>query len=208
MKGDFLASGGHSATFAVAPNLKFDEAQMRSDLSILPKQSFITKYMITEREYDLINHGDEEKVNDFAEQMRRQGEFYSRGLQTDAQQAESLNRDCFITPYIAMSAGRVIVDRDEPDSPKGERGRLLIPKALRKEKTLLPTTGHVIRATTADPNEAVHLFGKRILFGSFSGTAICFKNYPTWILLDVSEILAIIDKEDIDLRDQELEPMV
>jgi len=216
MKGDALASGQRSATFAVAPQLKFNEGQMRDDLTKLPAEAFMLKYMITQREYDLINHGDEEKVNAFAEDMKAKAEFYERGLSADEAQAASLQRDCFLTPFTTQGyIGRVIVDRDEPATPKGERGRLLIPKALRKEKTLLPTTGHVIKETI-EPRfndltgkwEQLTLLGKRILFSPMSGTAICFKNYPVWTQLELSEILAIVNKEDAEITEEILEPMV
>jgi hypothetical protein len=40
-----------------------------------------------------------------------------------------------------------------------------------------------------------------------SGTAICFKNYPTWILLDIHEVLGLVMKEDAEIVEQELEPL-
>ena len=212
MEGDKLARGARSATFAVAPNFKFDEAQMRSDLTRLPASAFMSKYMIAQAEYDLLTQGDGESVNDFAEEMKRQAEFYERGLAADAKQADSLKRECFITPFVPLGlTGRVIVDRDEPASPRGERGRLLIPRALRKEKTMLPTTGHIIKAVIYDPEG--HDIGKtyvgaRVLFSPMSGTPICFNGYPTWIQLELAEVMAIVNKEDAQIQEETLEPMV
>jgi len=215
MKGDALASGARSASFAVAPNLKFNEEEMRQDLAKLPASAFKAKYLIAQAEYELLTSGTDEHVNDFAEQMKRQAEFYERGLASDAKQADSLKRECFLTPFTPQGfVGRVIVDRDEPATPKGERGRLLIPRALRKEKTMLPTTGHVIKETIEPrPNfegrlEQLTLIGKRILFSPMSGTAICFTGYPTWIELELSEIMAIVNKEDAQIQEETLEPMV
>lgn len=213
MRGDALASGQRSAVFSVAPNFKFNEEEMRKDLGLLPSQSFINKYMITQLEYDLLcGASSEEAVNSFAEEMKRQAEFYERGLQTDQAQAATLRRECFITPFVSLDLiGRVIVDRDEPATPKGARGRLLIPRAMRKEKTLLPTTGHIIKAEVFDSKGTdvkEHFLGKRILFGQMSGTPICFKQYPTWILLEISEILGWVDKEDVEVIEETLEPMV
>jgi len=212
MKGDRLASGARSATF-VGPSIRFDEGVMRDDLHKLPAQAFILKYMITQREYDLLSSSDgEERVNAFAEEMKRQAEFYERGLAADAKQADSLKRECFITPFVPLGlTGRVIVDRDEPASPRGERGRLLIPRALRKEKTMLPTTGHIIKAVIYDPEG--HDIGKtyvgaRVLFSPMSGTPICFNGYPTWIQLELAEVMAIVNKEDAQIQEETLEPMV
>jgi hypothetical protein len=212
MKGDALASGQRSATFAVAPKIKFDEAEMRLDLTRLPASAFKAKYLIAQTEYDLLTSGDGVAVNDFAEQMKRQAEFYERGLAADAKQADSLKRECFLTPFVPLGLmGRVIVDRDEPATPRGERGRLLIPKALRKEKTMLPTTGHIIKAVVFDQNGinvSDEYLGKRILFSPMSGTAICFTGYPTWIELELSEILAVVNKEDAQVIEETLEPLV
>lgn len=212
MQGDKLASGAKSASFAVAPNMKFDEAKMRIDLRMMPSEAFILKYMITQREYDLIKAGDEENVNAFAEQMKRQAEFYERGLAADQKQADTLKRDCFLIPFVMLGCtGRVIVDRDEPASPKGERGRLLIPRSMRKEKTMLPTTGHIIKAVVFDAsgaNISDDFIGKRVLFSPMSGTPIMFNGYPTWIQLELSEILDWVVKEDAQVIEETLEPMV
>jgi hypothetical protein len=144
--------------------------------------------------------------------MKRQAEFYERGLAADAKQADSLKRECFITPFVPLGlVGRVIVDRDEPASPRGERGRLLIPRALRKEKTMLPTTGHIIKAVIYDPqgnNVGDGYIGWRVLFSPMSGTPICFNGYPTWIQLELAEILGVVNKEDVQIQEETLEPMV
>lgn len=214
MRGDALASGERKAQFSVAPNLRFDEGIMRDDLKRLSCDEFILKYMITQREYDLmINTSDkdrEERVSGIASEMRQRAEFAERELAADAAQEASLNRECFLTPFVPVGiTGRVIVSRD---SPPHAPSKLTIPRIYRKDKTLLPTTGHVIKETitrTDDgPEIAQFLLGQRILFSPMSGTAICFKGYPTWIQLELSEILAIVDKEDADLVEEELEPMV
>lgn len=218
MRGDALASGQKSAQFSVAPGLKFDEEEMRRDLVLLPAKKFQEKYLIAQLEYDMLTHPEsgEAVVNDWAIQMKRQAEFYQRGLDTDQQQADSLQRECFLTPFTSQGfIGKVIVDRDEPATPKGAKGRLLIPRSLRKEKTLLPTTGHVIKETIeprVNPQtgnwEQLSLLGKRILFSPMSGTGICFKKYPVWIQLELSEIMAIVNREDVQIQEEELEPMV
>lgn len=209
MEGDRLAKGARSATFAVAPNLKFDEGIMRDDLRKLPSEAFILKYMITQREYDLIVDGSDEKVSSFAEEMHQRAELYTRQIDADIAQEDTLRRDCFLVPFVALGlTGRVIVSRDGPvDKPS----KLALPKSLRKDKTLLPTTGHVLKAKVFDDAGAEHsdsFIGKRVLFSPMSGTAICFKGYPTWIQLELSEILAIVPVEDASLVEEELEPMV
>lgn len=214
MEGDRLARGARSATFAVAPGLKFNEEEMRRDLTLLPASKFKEKYLIAQAEYDMLttdNVEGETAVNDFAEQMKRQAEFYERGLATDAEQDASLKRECFLIPCVLPGyTGRVIVDRDGT-SQKGARGVVLIPRSMRKEKTLLPTTGHIIKAVVYDPEGKradSEFVGRRILFSPMSGTAICFKNYPTWMQLELSEILAWVNKEDAQVEEQTLEPMV
>jgi hypothetical protein len=211
MRGDALASGQRSAQFSVAPGLKFNEGEMRDDLAKMTSDDFIAKYMITRREYDLyLASSDEEDVSTFAEEMKARAEIYNKELERDTKQEASLNRECFLTPFVPVGiTGRVIVSRDRPP---GKPSALALPKSLRKDKTLLPTTGHVIKETldtldgTGFPKES--LLGKRILFSPMSGTAICFKGFPTWIQLDLNEILAIVDKEDVDLEEETLEPMV
>jgi len=214
-RGDRLASGQERATFSVAPGLRFDEGIMRDDLKKLPAEEFILKYMITRREYDLIYGRDnEEKVSSFAEEMKRRGESYDKEIVRDAKQEASLDRPCdFLTPFVPVGiTGRVIVSQDHPAKAPS---KLSLPRSLRKDKELLPTTGHIIKHEIVnDVGDDVHgpngrpWLGMRVLFSPMSGTAICFKGYPTWRLLELSEILCIVDKEDVALIDEELEPMV
>lgn len=215
LRGDKLASGEARATF-LGPMLKFDETEMRRDLTTLPKALFCEKYLVAEREYEMMTTWEhsEEVVNSFAEQMRKQAEFYQRGLDADAQQAASLRRECFLEPFglhIQGYAGRVIVDRDEPATPKGDKGRLLIPRSLRKEKTLLPTTGHIIKAFVLAPDNSdfsPYMIGKRILFNQMSGSPICFSGYPTWTLLELAEIMCWVPDPEVRVVEEALEPMV
>jgi hypothetical protein len=214
MRGDTLASGEKTATFT-GPRLRFDEGIMRQDIKTMSPDEFIEKYMITHREYDLIKNGGEGRVSAFAEDMRQRGEMYERELASDAKQEASLKRDCFIRPFVPFGiSGRVIVTRDQPAAPPS---KLALPQSLRKSKTLLPTTGHVIKANIQSTDLMVdnlteslsnQWLNKRVLFGSMSGTAVCFKNYPTWIILDLNEILGFVDVEDTQLVEEELEPMV
>lgn len=215
--GDELASGGRSAVFT-GPHVKFDEGKMRDDLKKLPAEDFIMKYLITQREYDLLaSTKDDEKISIFAKDMAEKAEFYGRGIALDEQQAASLKRDCFITPYVPiMEQGKVIVDRDEPMQINQVYKHIIAPpNSLRKERTLLPTTGHIIKAvvyrqqldgSAADVSQ--EFVGKRILFGQMSGTAICFKGYPTWTQLDLAEIMAWVGKEDAETESVPLEPLV
>lgn len=213
MKGDALASGARSATFT-GPHIKIDEGVMRDDLKKLSADDFILKYMITQREYDLlVSTKDEEKISSFASEMKAKAEMFNRGIALDEQQAASLKRECFLEPFVPCDLfGRVLVDRDEPAIPRSEATRrLIIPRRLQTEKTLLPTTGHIIKAKVFDNQGFDHspdFVGKRILFGQMSGTAICFKNYPTWQLLELTEIMCIVPLEDAEVEDTPLEPMV
>jgi co-chaperonin GroES (HSP10) len=138
-------------------------------------------------------------------------EFFDRQAAIEKSQESSLRRDCFLTPFVSNGLiGRLIVQRDDASETKTE-SRLVIPKSLRKERTLLPTTGHVIKATVfgeAGANHSDEFIGLRVLFGQMSGTAVCFKQYPTWIILDLAEILAIVHKEESELEETTLEPMV
>lgn len=213
-RGDRLASGERSAVFT-GPRLKFTEGEMREDLLHMSKAMFIAKYMVAEREYDMLTTtSSEEKISSFAEEMQQRAAMYNRQLKADAVQESTLKRDCFLTPFVPINfSGRVIVAHDGPvDKPS----QLLIPRGMRKDKTLLPTTGHVIKESlnvdfnswNSEKNQPPTLVGRRILFSPMSGTAICFKGYPTWIQLELSEILAIVDKEDAELQDETLEPMV
>lgn len=211
MKGDTLASGGHRATFAVAPGLKFNEQEMRADLARLPVVAFCDKYLITRREYDLLSENND-AVNTFAVEMKNAALAYERQMSAENNQEQAAERrECFLTPFVHNGMlGRVIVTRDNPKLKKSQ-ANLVLPKSMRRERTLLPTTGHIIVAKVFDVNDrdiSDEFVGKRILFGQMSGTAICFKNYPNWIQLDLSEILAIIHKEDTEIQEEELEPMV
>lgn len=209
LHGDKLASGARSAQFSVAPNMKFDEGVMRDDFKLLTQEDFTTKYMITPREYDLMRFGGDERVSHFAEEMRERAALYERELAADAKQEATLARDCFLTPYVPLGvAGRVIVTQDVPTKPNS---KLALPKSLRKSRDLLPTTGHVIRAVMYNDHGvdvSDQLLGRRVVFSPMSGTAICFKNYPTWRQLELSEILATVDKEDVVIIEEELESMV
>lgn len=209
-RGDRLASGDRSATFTFAP-VKFDEKQMREDFKTLPARVFIDKYLITQREYELM-HADDEAVNTFTEEMKQNAELIERQMVTeDVQETTAQKRDCIIEPCVALGQqGRLIVARDYPTVKKSQ-ARLLIPKAMQRTKTLLPTTGHVIKAVVYDSegnNVSAEWLGKRILFGQMSGTAICMKGYPTWIQLDLAEVMAFVLREDVDMVEEELEPMV
>lgn len=214
MRGDALASGDKKATFSVAPGLRFDEGVMRDDRTKLTKDDFMSKYLITNREYELMNSGtwDDEKVSAFAEEMKTRLEGINRAFEGDAVQEQKLRQDCPLTPFVALGiTGRVIVSRDTP--AKQAISKLALPKSMRKEKELLPTTGHIIKAVLFEEtaNGMVDISdrwnGVRVMFSPMSGTAICMKNYPTWIQLEVTEILAIMHKEDVEMLDEPLEPM-
>lgn len=209
MRGDALASGARSAVFT-GPRLKFSEGEMRDDLKRLTSEDFILKYHIAQREYDmLISTKDEVKVSDFAQEMKQRLEAVERSLALDDAQSATLRRDCFIEPFVAGSRyGRVIVDRDDPAKLKS---KLALPMHMRKEKTLLPTTGHIIKAVVFDAEGrdiSPEFLAKRILFGRFSGTPIMFKGYPTWIQLDLGEILSFVNVEDIQVEEEEVAPLV
>lgn len=209
MEGDKLARGARSATFAVAPGLKFNEGEMHDDLKKLNPELFMVKYMITQIEYDMLKSGDEERVNTFAQDMKSRLDSVNRALAADEKQEASLRRDCFLTPFVqAGLSGRVIVDRDVPVK---KRSSIALPKSMRTERTLLPTTGHIIKAVVIDSEGKDHsdeFIGLRILFGQMSGSAICFKGYPTWTQLELAEIMCIVNKEDEEVVEETLEPMV
>ena len=212
LEGDKLASGAPRATF-MGPMMKFNELQMRQDLTVLPMQTFCEKYLITMREYEMLARSDNEQaVNAFAEQMKRQAEFYQRGLDSDAAQADSLKRDCPLELcYMPGCGGKVLVSRDEPATPSGERGRLLIPRSMRKEKVLLPTVGEIIKAVVFDAEGrdiSKQFIGRRILFQQMSGSAVCFNMYPTWQLLDLAEIMAWVVDDKASVVEEQLESMV
>jgi len=208
MEGDKLARGARSATFSVAPGLKFNEGEMHDDLKKLSPELFMVKYMITQIEYDMLKSGDEERVNTFAQDMKSRLDSVNRALAADELQDLSLRRDCFLTPFVPIGLmGRVIADRDVPAK---KRSTIALPKSMRTEKTLLPTTGHIIKAVVfeGDRDVSATFLGLRILFGQMSGSAICFKGYPTWTQLELAEIMCIVHKEDEEVVEESLEPMV
>jgi hypothetical protein len=209
MRGDALASGARSAQFSVAPGLRFDEGQMRDDLRKLSPDEFTQKYYVTHREYDLMLHGSDERVSSFAEEMKQRADIFNQELERDAKQQASLNRECFLTPFVPIGiSGRVIVTQDVPAQ---KPSKLLLPRSQRKSKDYLPTTGHVIKETIElDPSGYYRwstLMNKRVLFSPMSGTAICFKGFPTWRQLELTEIMAIVNKEDAEILEEELEPL-
>lgn len=204
--GDQLASGARSATFSVAPNMKFNEGQMMDDLTKISETAFCERYMITPMEYDRLKVvsklGDDQKVNDFTITMRERADAYNRELASDDRQETSLSRDCFIKPR----PGSVIVDRDVPLKTKGT---ILMPPKAQRQRELLPTTGHVIViGTNVEAEYGELLLGKRVLFQQMSGQVICFKGYPTWVQLAASEIMGIVEREDADVVEEKLEAMV
>lgn len=214
MQGDKLASGARTATFSVAPGLKFDEQKMRDDLGKLPKAAFIDKYMVAELEYQMLSEArvsdDEVKISDFAKDMATRTEFYNRELALDEKQVAQLNRECFLEPFVPIGCtGRVIVSQDTPT-----RQRTIVvqaPRSKRTEKELLPTTGHIIKAIIYD-SQGVEIgesfINKRVVFNPMSGSALCFNGFPIWRQLELSEILAYIHREDVQLVEEVLEPMV
>jgi hypothetical protein len=209
MIGDKLASGAPSATFT-GPRLNFDQATMQRDLRELPEQAFLDKYMITSREYTLMISSDGEETNSLIRQVQQHAEAIERLVEQEKKEDQDLRRQCFIEPFIAHDmAGRILVSRDQPVLRK-ETSKLALPRHLRQQRESLPTTGHIIRATVVNSQgeDVGHkLIGLRVIFGPMSGTAICFKNYPTWILLDIHEVLGLVMKEDAEIVEQELEPL-
>ena len=209
MQGDRLASGARSATFSVAPKLKFDAEEMKRDLRRLTVDEFCDKYLVTKIERSLMLH-DDVKVNDFAQEMQTKLDAIKRVEETDAAQQASLDRECFLEPIVGYS-GRVIVSRDKPLLRK-EQSNLVLPKSMRKQKEALPTSGRIIKGTIWDSSNGVivtdQFIGRRVVFSPMSGTALCFNGFPTWIQLEVSELLAFINKEDAELIEEPLEPMV
>ena len=99
-----------------------------------------------------------------------------------------LEKECFITPVI-LPEGRLIVIQDA----FRYSGRLVIPDTAKKR----PTTGHVVRVN--DIEVLGDLIGKRIVFGMWSGTALDFKNRPSYRVLDSKEVLGIVELEDVEL---------
>lgn len=100
---------------------------------------------------------------------------------------------CFIEPY----GLRVIVERD------GFKygGKLIIPdKAQHK-----PTSGTVV--AVPESGELDHLLGLRVVFGTWSGTELTFKNRPAYTSLSVEEVMGRIHGTNEDLELVELTPM-
>lgn len=197
--GDKLARGARSATF-VGPRIKIDESQMRDDLKTLTKFAFCERYMVTEREYAMMTSPrpdvQERSTETFLEERRQ---AYERETEIEAKnEAKLVSRQCFIMP----STGRLIVLRDGEHKERGG-GRIVLVNDPKKRK-LLPTTGHVIAC-----GEGTDFWmGKRVLFGQMSGTVICFAGFPMWIMLQVEEVMGEVTKEDAQLVEETLEPMI
>jgi hypothetical protein len=209
MQGDKLASGAERAQFH-GPKISVDEARQREDLRSMSEADFKFKYLITNLEYKMLLESDGEKTNMLMKQMQEQTEVIERLTALDKAEDQALRKQCFIEPFLSPGAiGRVIVTRDIP-TVSAETSKLALPKHLRKEKTRLPTTGHIIRAqilNAAGDHIGHNFIGLRILFGPMSGTAICFEGYPTWIMLDVNEIMGIVHKEDAVPIEEPIEPL-
>lgn len=209
MIGDKLASGAPSATFT-GPRIKFEEAEVQFDLRRLPAQAFKEKYMITEREYQLMISSDGEATNALAREIETRIEAIKRLTEQDQQQDESLKRDCPFAPFCEPGwTGKVVVTRDQP-ALRQMQSRLALPRHMRQQREKLPTTGKVIESNVYDGNGVprTDLMGLRVIFGPMSGTAICFSGYPTFITLDIAEIIATVRNADAEIVEQEIEPMV
>lgn len=210
MIGDKLASGAPSATFT-GPKIKVDPIEMDRDFHTLPAFVFREKYMITEREYDLMVGSDGiPPTNMLAKSMEDHLEIINRMSAHDQKQDESLKRDCPISPYIAYGlTGRVIASRDRP-AVRRSVSRLALPRDLRKQREMLPSTGQIVRATVVNQEGkeiGASFLGKRIVWGGMSGQALCFDGYPTFIELELAEILGFMDRDDVKITEQELEPL-
>jgi hypothetical protein len=209
MEGDKLASGAKSAQFH-GPKLRYAQDEQFVDLRAMPAAKFKEKYMVTQREYDMLVVSDGTSVDSLAKEMEEHAEVIERLLEQDKSEDRALKRECFLEPFLALGmSGRVIVTRDLPVA-RAEQSKLALPRHLRKVRERLPTTGHVIRArVVSEVGEEIgaNFVGKRILFGPMSGQAITFKEFPVWIILEVSEILAWVHREDAEVVEEELEPL-
>jgi len=208
MIGDKLASGASTATFS-GPRLKFDEMKMARDLRELPAEAFKQRYYMAQPEYELLLASSGESTDSLARAIEERIEAIQRLTAEEQKEDAGLRRECFIEPFVAGGYyGRIIVSRDQPAAQN--KSKLSLPRRLRTERERLPTTGHVIKARVKDGqgNDVSHTWiGARVLFGPMSGTAVCFRNYPTWIVLDLAEVLGIIHKEDAEIVEEELEPL-
>jgi hypothetical protein len=224
-RGDKFASGATSGVIPHLAPIKFNEGEMRDDLKKISSQEFMVKYLITQMEYDILTDASEEKKASFAEQIKQRAETVERELAIDDAEEAKWNRKCdFLTPFHPIGlSGCLLVSYDKPVKYRSQSGIILAPRSQRKDRTLLPTTGHVMRAAIWDerivvnPQSEPNVFGgwvsaewigKRVLFNQMSGSAICFNKFPTWIRIEISEVLCIVDREDIDVIEEPLEPMV
>jgi hypothetical protein len=209
VQGDKLASGAPSAQFS-GPKLRYTQDEQFADLRSMTPQAFKEKYMVTQREYDMLIMSDGTVTDSLVKEMQEHSEVIERLTALDTKQEESLKRECFLEPFVALGlTGRIIVSRDTP-VVRESVSKLALPRHLRKERERLPTTGHIIRAKVFDSDGldvGLNFINKRILFGPMSGTAACFDGYPTWIILDVAEILCIVNKEDAEPIEEPLEPL-
>lgn len=204
MIGDKLASGASSATFT-GPRLKFEENQMRRDLKELPASAFMEKYLVTQREYDLMLDSDGQEANMLTKAVQDHLEAIERLTVQDKAQEESLKRKCPFKPFYRPDlTGRIISTRDQPKVSEAI-SKLALPRHLRQQKEVLPTTGYIIDIESDPP--ARDLIGTHIIFGPMSGQAMCFNGYPTFYILETSEILAVITDPKAQVVEQELEPL-
>jgi hypothetical protein len=220
-RGDKFASGATSGVIPHLAPIKFNEGEMRDDLKKISSQEFMVKYLITQMEYDILIDASEEKKASFAEQIKQRAETVERELAIDDAEEAKWDRKCdFLTPFHPIGlSGCLLVSYDKPVKYRSQSGIILAPRSQRKDRTLLPTTGHVMRAAVwsdlLDAPDGLpqgwisdEWIGKRVLFNQMSGSAICFNKFPTWIRIEISEVLCIVDREDIDVIEEPLEPMV
>jgi co-chaperonin GroES (HSP10) len=99
-------------------------------------------------------------------------------------------QECFLTPVL-LGDGRCIVLQDQ----FVYQGRLAIPDTAKR----LPTTGYVVRVSDLD--KYGDLVGKRVVFGVYSGTGMYFKGQMKYRSLDLREILAVVERTDVELEE-------
>lgn len=187
--------------------IKIDESAMYQDLARMSVTEFQEKYLVTPTEYNMLIKSHGEASNVLLKAMQDHTEVIERLAAVDAAQDESLKRPCPFKPfYNHGAAGRVVVTRDQPVL-RPEQSRLALPRRLRTQKEVLPTTGHII--DVASTSQSIHddLINKRIIFGPMSGTTICFSGYPTFYILEIAEILGIIVDDKAKVIEQEIEPL-
>ena len=117
--------------------------------------------------------------------------FEDDKAQKQGKTLDQLINECFVCPVV-LPEGRITVLNDSFKY----HGRLIIPKTTERR----PTTALVLRVS--NPDSLGNLIGKRIVFGTWSGTDLTFRHQAKYRVLECREVLGIIEDDNAELIEE------